>query len=359
MNISELEKKILMTYLRNPQAYIPAEYLSLLPEKNYVDGTKITSKRANGSLESPSRLLIISHGLGEEADAIPLMTFEDDPMEHSCTLVNNRVYFQQHAENKEAYYKNQYDEVGVIFCKQVVKEAVDNENNQYCFISKSSSSLKHITPTNPQVRERVGYYLSSLGIFRETEDLYKKIDIVPYFGEKLGVYLEREEWSVEDKSVWARAIINAYLVQVSDKGLVHTDINPNNICVKSLLDKTLTLIDFEESFIWGEQAPHGLGTPGYLAPEFFKEPSDCYRQLEIREQGAHGWVVALKTDYRSLFSMSSDVWALGTLLLEDLALKEGCVYYELAVAMRNPEQALRPGIEEIREALVSTMFYPG
>jgi hypothetical protein len=358
MNISELEKKIFMTYLRNPQAYVPEEYLSWLPEKDYVDGTKITNKRASDSLDAPGRFLILSHGLGKEADAIPLMTFVEDPMEHSCTLVHNKVYFQQHAENKEAYYKNQYDEAGPIFCKQVVKEAIDNENNHYCFISKSSSSLKYITPTNPPVRERVGYYLSSLGIFRETEDFYKKIEIVPYFGEKLRVYLERGEWSIEDKSVWARAIIEAYLIQVSDKGLVHTDINPNNICVEDRLEKKLTFIDFEESFIWEEQAPNGLGSPGYLAPEFFKEPSDCFRQLEIREQGPRGWAAALKTDYRSLFSISSDIWALGALLLEDVALDESSAYYDLAVSMRNPEPLLRPGAGELRQALVSTLLSP-
>lgn len=241
---------------------------------------------------------------------------------------------------KEAnYYKYQLlRNPLLVLSKTVVKTVVDNETNRYCLISKAANQGKFLPDYKQlsEVRRKVGFFVSIPGTFRNGA-LYKAIDIVPYKGKTLLEYINN---SNTDISFLAEKLIQAFFEQIAAKNIVHTDINPNNICIDE--EDVVTYIDFEKAFIFGKQHSKGLGTPGYMAIEFFNRAEDFYRQIEIRDQGEQAWHKALKPDYRSIFCPATDIFALGKILLQDLALEDTHPYYDLAMQMTSIDIEERP-----------------
>lgn len=352
MNISQREMMMIHHYLENPQLFIPILFHAHLPDF-YPDGTKVTRGKMdeNGNMQ---RRLVIPQDDDMEDMIIPLDAQEDDVMEHSCTLINSKMYFHSHSDDKTNYFKHHTVKNGLILVKQVVKEAVDKECRSYCLISKSAISMKYLRKSNPKVRECVGnhYYLSQFGIYRDNGDYYKTIEIVPFKGNSLFSYLEKNTNWHQKTDVLIVAILNAYLEQIANKHLVHTDINPGNICIiDNADDLQLTFIDFEESFIEDLQSSNGLGTPGYVAPEFFKKSAHCAQQLEIRAQGEAKWLHALKDDFRTRFTVASDIFALGRLLLDDIEVDENSIHFDLIVSMCATRPESRPTPQIIKDTL--------
>lgn len=355
MELSENEKKIIRDYLLHPIDFIESKFHHLLPDQHYPDGAKLTRGKIdeNGVIR---RFLMIPQDDNSDSLIIPIETYiEGDSMNHSCTLVSSKMYFHDYSEDKKTYLTHRTVQEGMIFVKSVVKNAMDSAGNRYCLISKSAPSMRYISEFNPEVRERVGnhYYLSRFGIYRSNESCYKKIEIVPFFGRSLLLYLTDGAFSHEKKRLLTYAILKAYLEQISDKNLVHTDINPQNICIKEEIDGfQLTFIDFEDSFVAGAQLSNGLGTPGYLAPEFFKNPTHCERQLEIRAGGEQSWINALKSDFRQRFTAASDLFALGRLLLDYMEIDVCSPYFDLIISMCSFYCHDRPTPEKIKEVLL-------
>lgn len=400
MFISETEKSILLEYFMNPQDYISSEDINFLPEgKKYPDGSKITCDK-----DGDGRVLIIPKENFKNI-IIPLINiYREDCKQHSATLINNKIYFHQNSnEYKEPLNKNIRYNVGDFFdifnkknsgipvatltkseginlknnistrkkenyykydtqinldnfvkIKTVVKTATDLKGERYCLISKTSNEPTLLS-INTKVRNKIGFYSSNPVISRMDQDnkLYKTIDIVPYKGKTLWNYIDDTEI---DKSLLAEKLIQAYLEQIADNDLVHTDINPNNICIDE--NAIITYIDFENAFVFGAQISSGLGTPGYLAYEFFKKPEDCDRQLEIRGQGQRAFLDVLKPNYRELFSPATDIFALGKVLIQDLELKPTDRYYALAMQMLNNEDQ-RLSLESLRETFQIENFNVG
>lgn len=355
MKISENEKKIIHHYLSHPIDFIESKFHHLLPDQNYPDGAKLTRGKIDED-EVIRRFLIIPQDDNNDSLIIPIETYiEGDLMHHSCTLVSSKMYFHDYSEDKKTYLTHRKVQEGMIFVKSVVKNAIDSAGIRYCLISKSAPSMRFISELNPEVRERVGnhYYLSRFGIYRTNEYCYKKIEMVPFFGKSLSLYLTEEVFLHEKKHLLTCAILKAYLEQISDKNLVHTDINSQNLCIKEDVDGfQLTFIDFEDSFVAGAQLSNGLGTPGYLAPEFFKNPKHCNRQLEIRAGGEQSWINALESDFRRRFTVASDLFALGRLILDSIQIDACSPYFDLITSMCSFYCHDRPTPEKIKEVLL-------
>ncbi len=260
-----------------------------------------------------------------------IQAFADDCMAHSCTLIENKMFFHQNAtestevytpsrssqfslfggslkektveEKNSHYYKYQIAKSGILKIKTCVKKAVDMRDNPYCLLSKAATNGKLLPNTEQlkDVRKRVGYFISESCTYRCDEMFYKYIEIIPYKGETLeSLLLDEQE---ESKQEWAGKLIQACLEQVAEKGIVHTDLKPANICV---LDDVITIIDFDNAFIPElDHLPTGLGTPGYIAPELFQNIEDATQQCEIYNQGDEHWVAALKADFRELFTTAT------------------------------------------------------
>jgi serine/threonine protein kinase len=146
---------------------------------------------------------------------------------------------------------------------------------------------------------------------------------------------------------------------------VHTDIKATNICVKfpptEGLPFEVVFIDWDEAFSISTPSTTGNGTPGYMAPEFFKRLEDYKQQLENRAISINVYCSTLKSNYKDLFSEASDVYALGIVLLKDLHLEPSSPLYHLAQAMCHNTPSRRPSGECIHKALEDaalTDLYP-
>ncbi len=245
------------------------------------------------------------------------------------------------------YYKYQIETRDILKLKICIKKAVDMQGNPYCLLSKAAT-VGRLLPNTEQlkeVRKRVGYFISESCTYRCDDMFYKYIEIIPYKGETLeSLLLDEPE---ESEKEWAGELIRACLEQVAEKGIVHTDLKPANICV---LDDVITIIDFDNAFIPElEHVSDGLGTPGYVAPELFKNIQDAAQQCEIYSRGDEHWITALKSDFRHLFTTATDIFALGQILLHDLDLEEDHPYYPLANRMSSIDPRARPNWSDIRE----------
>jgi hypothetical protein len=96
----------------------------------------------------------------------------------------------------------------------------------------------------------------------------------------------------------------------------------------------------------------GNVTPGYTACEFFKTDKDYKRQLNNARRGVY--LASFKPDYKLFFSRSSDIFALGVVLLQDLKLESTSPLYSLARAMCRSDRARRPLPESINQVLDSS-----
>lgn len=74
-----------------------------------------------------------------------------------------------------------------------------------------------------------------------------------------------------------------------DEGIMHRDINPNNLAVTSLDDPTGIIIDLDSATTHNTSTDHLQGTLAYLAPE----------------------IILLKEQHIGSYDKSVDVWALG------------------------------------------------
>ena len=126
------------------------------------------------------------------------------------------------------------------------------------------------------------------------------------------------------------------------------------MCKKTHIKKLrfeVVFIDWDEAFSIGTPDTIGTGTPGYMAPEFFKTPEDFERQLDNRGVGTTTYRNTLKSDYKNLFSEPSDIYALGVVLLDDLRLEHSSSLYFLVHEMCQSEPNMRPSGARINEAL--------
>jgi serine/threonine protein kinase len=198
-------------------------------------------------------------------------------------------------------------------------------------------------------------------IYRQTffdhRTLTKKIDITRNSGQNLQKFISIHQNNLSPIQIeqLSAELLTQYLVQIQDKGLVHTDIKAQNICIK-ITERAehpfeVVFIDFEEAFFIEAPSAKGRGTPGYMAPEFFKTRNDFEMQLENRGIDLLTYCNTLKLDFKSLFSVASDIYSLGFVLLNDLPLDHTSDLYHLAHLMCHSEADHRPSANDIRERL--------
>ncbi len=396
--ISQKEKAAILDYFNNPRHYISEEVLESLPGGILPDGSKVSREKVTYQDGRPQpRHYVIPAGVVSEAHYIKITSpFLDDPGTHSATMVNGKIYFHQNKDdlpktlpdNFEDYCdidedEDQEDESILAYraawarvlrkpayvlndgnlglFKKTIKYAVDIEG--HVFYLKSHTSLveggvsltKHTDQYAPQL------YMGP-PIFRRTDFFHntqiKRIDITRDSGETLDEFMlnHQDELTSIEIELLAGEILKQYLVQINEKGMVHTDIKAANVCVKITHKKRLqfevVFIDWDEAFYIGTPCTMGSGTPGYMAPEFFKTPRDYERQLEQRAMGITDYCDTLKSNHKNLFSESSDIYALAIVLLEDLQLETSSSLYSLANAMRHSIPSMRPSGQYINEALV-------
>ncbi len=393
--ISEEEKTSIQDYFNHPERYISDEVLAslggLLP-----DGSKVS--RAKHSYEDGDlpRQYIIPSGMDGEARYIPITTtFLNDPGTHSATIVNGKIYFHQTKDdlpkklpdNFEDYCEIDEDDdpedestiahraawervlgkpdyvlnvTNLGLFKKTVKYAVDLEGHVF-FLKSHSSLVEGGVSLSNRAEEYAPQLYAGPPIFRRTffhRNLQtKRIDITRESGENLGQFMltYRDEFSPIEIELLAREILKQYLVQVNEKGIVHTDIKAANICVKinraEGLNFDVVFIDWDEAFDIANPSSMGNGTPGYMAPEFFKTPEGWERQLANMEVDLPTYCNTLKSNDKNLFSAASDIYALGIVLLDDLQLEHSSPLYHVVNAMRHNTPSMRPSGECINEAL--------
>lgn len=393
--ISQEEKTALQDYFNHPDLYISAEDLASLPG-GLPDGTKVSrAKPSDEEPGAPRRYLILS-GMDSKTQHIPITTnVSDDPGTHSATMLNGKIYFHQNKDdlpkklpdNFEDYFDTDEEDdpedesvikyraaweralgrpdyvlnvtnLGVF--KKTVKYAVDIEGN--VFYLKSQSSF---VPADEALSGRAEQYAPQLYMgqsiirrkFPNQITQTKRIYITRDSGENLEEFMLNhiDELGSIEIELLAREILTQYLVQINEKLIVHTDIKAANICVKITQEAgrqfEVVFIDWDEAFSLDDPSTIGDGTPGYMAPEFFNTPQDCERQLENRGIGVNDYCDTLKSNYKNLFSKSSDIFALGVVLLDDLQLEHSSPLYHVVNAMCHNVPAMRPSGESIKEAL--------
>jgi hypothetical protein len=289
--ISEEEKIAIQDYFNHPERYISDEVLAALGG-GVPDGLKVSrAKRSDEDGRLIPRCYIMPSGVDGEASYIPITTtFLDDPGTHSATVVNGKIYFHQNKDDLPKILPDNFEDYCEIdedddpenesivaykavwaralgkpdyvlnvtnfgLFKKTVKYAVDIED--HVFYLKSHSSLveggvslsKHTEQYAPQIYIGPPIFRRTF-FFRNLQT--KRIDITRDSGENLGEFMliHRDALSSIEIELLAREILKQYLVQVIEKGIVHTDIKAENICVK--MNRTEGL-RFEVLFIdWDE-----------------------------------------------------------------------------------------------------------
>lgn len=395
--ISEEEKTAIQDFFNHPERYISDEVLASLGVF-LPDGSKVSrAKRSDEDGHLIPRRYIIPSGVHGETRYIAITTiFLDDPATHSATMIHGKIYFHQNKDdlpkklpaNFERYCDLDEDDdledefivayragwvralgkpdyvlnvSNMSLFKKTVKYAVDIENHVFYLKSHYALVEGGVSLSNNAEQYAPQLYMGP-PVFRRTF-LYrscqtKRIDITRDSGENLDEFMVThiDELTSIEIELLAREILKQYLVQVNEKGIVHTDIKAANICVKinraEGLNFDVVFIDWDEAFDSGTPCTMGNGTPGYMAPEFFKTPQDWERQLENIEVDLPTYCNTLKSNYKNLFSESSDIYALGIVLLYDLQLETSSPLYTLAKEMRHSMPSMRPSINRINEELV-------
>lgn len=392
--IPEEEKIAIQDYFNHPERYMGYEIYASLPGGLLPNGTKVSRAKFEPDEGHIPRQYIIPAGMDGEARSIPITTiFSGDPRTHSATMLNEKIYFHQNKDdlpkklpaNFDDYcemsedidpedksyvaYKKARERVlgkpDYIFSfsdlarlKKTVKYAVDIEGNTY-YLKSLSSIIAGGVPLPNRIEQYAPQLYMGPSIFRQTffyrGALTKRVDITRDSGKNLDefLFIHRNNFSIE-KELLAREVLKQYLVQINEKGLVHTDIKPANICVKigCLPGRPFEVIFIDWDDAFSIEAPgKGSGTPGYMAPEFFKTLGNFERQLENRAVDNTTYTNTLKVDYKNLFSELSDIYALGIVLLNDLLLERSSGLYHLAISMCQIDPSNRPSVESMREAL--------
>ena len=392
--ISEEEKTAIQDYFNHPGRYTSDEVVATL-SGGLPDGAKVS--RAKSSYEKadiPKRYIILA-GTDGLSRYIPIVTgLLDDPGTHSATRVNGTIYFHQNQddlpkklpENFEDYCEIDADDsenestiayraaweralgkpayvhnlVDISLFKKTVKYATDSDGHIFYLKSYASFVVGGLSLPNPVERYAPQLYMGP-SIFRRAvfygNIQTKRVDVTRDSGENLEEFISshQDAFSSVTKEVLAREILKQYLVQINEKKIVHTDIKPTNICVKTTDGEgeqfEVVFIDWDEAFSIGTPNLLGSGTPGYMAPEFFKTPQDFERQLENRGAGIEIYFDSLKANYNNLFSESTDIYALGKVILCHLQIEPPSSLYQLVHAMCYNIPSMRPSSEEINEAI--------
>jgi hypothetical protein len=393
------EKRILMHYITHPLQYVKPQYHSYFPGGLCPEHTKITRTISDDSKTFERCFLIpttMYKGLSHVSIAF-LEIDEDDPLEHSCTFVGGKYFFHQdendlpkiqayHVEIdsdisddedqseeaaarlkqyryiqqrlyqdkierslKKNYLKDD-DEQQLI--KHVVKFAVDEDDNDYIIKSTSSFEEQYIPMQLPTIEQP-----NHFRFFRTTWNgglRYKRIDIQPNYGPNLIDFLNQTPMTDVLLNSIVRCMLEQYMQQLHTQGIVHTDINLANICIK-MTDNGIEIryVDLDEAYLVDSDPSFrkGKGTPGYYAPELFNNPQDASHQLTIRAQSEITFINALKPDFRASFTQATDIYALGQCLLHDVKVPEDSPYCELILRMCDEDLATRATGEDIEHVL--------
>ncbi|MCR9192214.1 MAG: hypothetical protein NXI01_06090 [Gammaproteobacteria bacterium] len=187
--------------------------------------------------------------------------------------------------------------------------------------------------------------------------LTKRIDITRDAGDNLIKFIRDRQGQLSAAQIetLAKEILHQYLIHIDAKNLVHTDIKALNICVKetSNIDHPFEIrfIDFEEAFHADRPSETGWGTREYMPPEFFKTVEGFRKQFEPEITERASFQETRLPDYKKRFSKASDIFALGCVLIRDLALQPNSDLYTLACSMCAVAPENRPSGERIRVEL--------
>lgn len=396
------ERQAIAAYLTNTKQYVDEIYWdqAFLLSSSLPNGTKVTRIK-NGQYR---QLLVPIDGLAHmlRIDIIrPHSSDIEFEKQHSCTFYAGKYYYHQNKfENpasleheqetlllddedrddiatfraglssigfakwyqlvmRQRLYalskKNYIKKIKEVFWVSTVKRVVDDDGHLFYLKSDVTCSDKMTRHAQPIVS-----HLGSFTLFRtwsnEDQTTYrKKVTVTPDLGHSLYTYLEKGFLSLTDKEHLAHLIVSTYLTEIYEKNRVHTDINPSNICIQRVHGKwVVEWIDWEESFLLDHPTQTGKGTPGFLAPEFFKSHEGFEQQLIFRAESESCFFAALKGDFRRAFTQSTDLYALGC-TLHAMCLAQDSVYVEFAYALCAYSPINRPDGARIQHFLNTSM----
>lgn len=393
IKLKEPEKFAIQQYLRSPRLHLNPEIAKeiLSQDETLPEGTKVSRKSNNNSVKGRCYIIPSCEDIG--ARIIPITNLlKDDPIEHSATWLSGSIFFHQNKDDMPKILPDNFNDIcesedsdddwsegeylqyrlgweralgkpdyvvnriepGAY--KSVVKRAV-NESGELVFLKSHSSFFEGVVRPSNKIEGKFSELFAGITIFKKikregipTET--KKISITKDVGIDLFEYLKaKEHLTNEFREKLAIAIIKAYVNQLSNAEIVHTDIKPGNICVKetySIDDPfIITFIDLEESFQPDSPEKRGHGTIAYLALEFFKSREAFSRRLLKESQDDDSILV---DDYHSYFSTASDLFSLGQILVNHLRLAKTSTFYVLG------EQLMHDDVNE-RLALIEKLHH--
>lgn len=346
LNISEVEKQALNSYFNNPAFYTYNETIILpLP-----DGSKITRPKKNGF-----RFLYIPNHDDTYSEFIITKNITNDPMQHSAIIIDGKILYLQSKwsdfdlddmPSKPGWYSPPETEeksedrnlrvmmnnvranaIGVpevydlynriaLGGKKVVKKVLSSEGEDMRMKSTIFFSAEEKNKINFTYNIASELYFFK-PLIRKKDEVYKSIELMPYFGLDLHEYLFNnvDELNTQKKEKIILEIIRQYIIQINNKGIVHGDISLANICIKFQEDIiVITFIDYESAFMQGETCIKNNSTPGYTAPELFKIPINVEQQLSLRSQGSAVYNNALIDNFGEHLNISTDIYSLGCVL---------------------------------------------
>ncbi|MDF1757274.1 MAG: hypothetical protein P1U74_03140 [Legionellaceae bacterium] len=400
INVSEQEKSAVHEYFSNPQQYIADNKWPV--DRPLPDGTKL--KRGDG------RSFFVIPNEDRTSTYIDIIhPLEGDSSQYSATFGAGKIFFHsqklfsldgsldldtipealQHSwyegppEGEESAYdkEERRDEnkdflklgrgVAVDYylyrnnrgenIKKVVKPVIDIQGNRAvlksvkscdkAFIEQQGQQYKlapHLYFFPPVIKESDFFCVSRERFF------YKSVEIMYDAGDNLLMFLDKNKTLASaKKDQLICGILKAYIVQISSQNIIHTDIKPENICIRvSETDEVsfiITFIDFEGTHIYGDRQ-EALGTAVYLPPEMFKTYEDFVGRFELYKKGIKSIESALVDNYRYSFSKQSDIFSLGQ-TLSAFNIPETSRFHSLLNSMCAIEPSQRPDAETISELL--------
>lgn len=409
ITIEPVEKTILMQYMLQPLDYVEEQYHCYFPQNTCLEHTKIT--RGLTDAEHLSRYFLVPLNLSDATFiSVPFShVAQHDSLKHSCTFVGNKYFFHQNEddlpkvrnnkiastcesdnsssesedeheyltkiEQKDASIKHEQrlrfkahfrelratraldknylrNQPASNLIRNVVKYAVDEEGFDY--ILKSSSSSQGYIPLQSFIINRPNHFRFYRNTAIGSHAQIKCIDIKPYYGNNLSDFLAGYNGPKCIISSIIYEMLAQYIQQIYKEKLVHTDINPSNICIQRVNSKIqVHYIDDEEAFLIDSDISQrsGRGTAGYYAPEFFIASESYQHQLDLREHSECALVTALKPNFKNIFSQATDIYAVGRCILNCFRLYEGAPFYELVQQMCSMNPNSRPTGDEIENTL--------
>lgn len=374
ITITSEEKNAVKNYFKALYEYVEPEYREMvldLVRDGIPSGTKITRAGRSSCEECPEdRYLIIPlKELGKTVEIRMSITEVDDPKTHSCRWISiDLQVFQQNKydlpekksetddssessidvnastsirEGREicnAIYRNIHrvhepDYLQRRVCherneERVVKQLMGTDGQKY--ILKRVTVLDEIYQANNVMSLAPSLYIGCF--LKYNQYLIKQLDIMHDAGEVLPVFFKNNinTLTSQDRHQIVLSLLKEYLNKWGKKNIVLTDIKPYNICVKFEKNTQnpwkITFIDPSEAYCVSN-GNHGLGrgSVGYYAPEFMK----CY-QFKTPKKWNENAIIAfsewqekivdninayLVEQHEQQFSISTDIYALGCLLL--------------------------------------------